>query len=195
MVVECVHFPAVASNGTHLILNTSGSTSSSASVAAPHAAPRRFFAAGMVESGGPPLFEFNSTHFDSVLELSARLGANTLRWNAFLKGLDFAWDTSRPAIRETLAPDWRYPPAYPVNGLRPGSFDALVQALDLAARRGVLVQIVLSTAHFLRFGYGGEGAELHGITNRDRVHHNRGLLATAQGVDAYVRSAVRRDLD
>ena len=34
MVVECVHFPAVASNGTHLILNTSGSTSSSASVAA-----------------------------------------------------------------------------------------------------------------------------------------------------------------
>jgi len=108
------------------------------------------------------------------------MGANTLRWNAFLKGLDFTWE-AQPA--DVL-------PTHLVSGLREGCFDALLTGLDLAANRGLLVQVVLSTAHFLRFGYGGEGAELHEIVNRDRVAHCVGLFATERGMNAYIQAVL-----
>jgi hypothetical protein len=48
------------------------------------------------------------------------------------------------------------------------------------------VQVVLATAHWLRFGYGSEGNELHGITNRERVNNNRACIGTAVGRQRYV---------
>ena len=167
---KCLQFPAVASNGTSLVWNDGTG--------------RRFFIAGMVESGGAPLSGFNETRFDQILADSAGMGANAVRWNAFLKGLDFVW-APYPAGLPGL------PPGTPVvNGLCDGCLASLVRGLDLAAERGLLVQLVLSTAHFLRYGYGGEGFVLHDITNRDRVHNLKNLLGTTVGTTAYIRKVL-----
>lgn len=162
---SCLHFPAVVSNGSKLLINDGSG--------------RPFFVAGMVESGGV-LSEFNATHFDRLLADSASLGATALRWNAFLKGLDFTWVAQPAAVL----------PTHLVSGLREGCFDALLTGLDLAAKHGLLVQVVLSTAHFLRFGYGGEGAELHEVVNRDRVAYCVGLFATERGMNAYIQAVL-----
>ena len=115
-------FPAIVSNGTHLVLNVHHDhrrrlpSTSRRRGRLPGAPLNRFRRWHGRERGRRSLSSTARTY--GVLELSARLGANTPVER--LQGLDFAWDTSRPAIRETLAPEWRYPPAYPVNGLRPG---------------------------------------------------------------------------
>ena len=96
----------------------------------------------------------------------------------------FVWQGEEPIVPG--------PPAgYAVAGLKPGALDAVHSALDEAARHGLLLQIVLSTAHFLRYGYGGEGGVLHEITNRDRVANNHALFATPQGNAAYVRRVLQ----
>lgn len=142
----CLNFPPIASNGTSLVINDGTG--------------RRFFSAGMVESGGAPLLGFNQSHFEKVLADSRALGANTLRWNAFLKGLDFEWAPSASVASSAGEPK----PAFVARGLRAGCFEAMRAGLDLAQRHGLVVQIVLVTAHFLRYGYGGEGGEQRAAT-------------------------------
>ena len=171
----CVHFPAVRSNGSSLVL-TDGTA-------------RRYFVAGMVESGGASLSAFNASHFAMILDESARIGANALRWNAFLKGLDFAFE-GQIITEATENARVQYPPARAISGLKPGCLQALRSGLDAAASRGMLIQVVLSTAHFLRYGYGGEGGELHELVNRDRVNHLRGLVGTSEGTTAYTKTVL-----
>ena len=172
----CLNFPPITSNGSALVINDGSG--------------RRFFTAGMVKSESSGLLAFNSTNFERLLADSAAMGANTLRWNAFLKGLDFEWsphvadEGTSPAGGAGAAGEET--PAFVVSGLREGCLEAIRTGLDLAQRHGLVVQIALSTAHFLRFGYGGEGTELHGITNRDRVANCKGLLATTAGTRAYL---------
>ena len=172
----CLNFPAVASNGTSLVVNDGSG--------------RRFFTAGMVKSESSGLLGFNRSHFEALLIDSVALGANTLRWNAFLKGLDFEWAAIDPAAASAAAGSGEEVPRVVVHGLRAGCLDALSAGLDLAQRHGIMVQIALSTAHFLRYGYGGEGTELHGITNRDRVANCWWLLATSTGTAAYVHTVL-----
>ena len=74
MVDVCVHHPAVIAVNDSLEINDGSG--------------RRYFAAGMVESGGAPLSAYNASHFAQLLADSAALGATALRWNAFLKGLE-----------------------------------------------------------------------------------------------------------
>ena len=57
-------------------------------------------------------------------------------------------------------------------------------------KHGLLLQIVLSTAHFLRYGYGGESGVLHDVVNRDRVAACHTLLTTREGTESYLRTVL-----
>eukprot|EP00965_Chrysotila_dentata_P208530 6184738-Pleurochrysis_carterae.AAC.2 len=93
-----------------------------------------------VYSGAMELSSFDSSQMQRELREASEQGATAVRWNAFLKGLDLAFDTSTGLV-SGLAP--------------PASFSSLRQALDIALEHGLLMQIVLATSHFLRCGWGG----------------------------------------
>eukprot|EP00966_Prymnesium_polylepis_P140875 3253168-Prymnesium_polylepis.1 len=120
----CGLFPPLRVEGTRLVRQDGGAAS--------------VFAAGMVLSGGgkPQLsgYSTNSAQVERTLAEHAALGATVIRWNTFLKGIDFAWDESGNII-----------------GLKPGCFEVLTAVLDRALQHGLLVQVVLATAHFLRY--------------------------------------------
>eukprot|EP00965_Chrysotila_dentata_P147652 4874546-Pleurochrysis_carterae.AAC.4 len=87
-------------------------------------------------------------------------GATVVRWNAFLKGLDLEFGDDGL-----------------VTGLKyPATFDSVRQALDLAERHGLLVQVVLATAHFLRCGWGGA---------RHAAHHAHAHVSTCAGARVF----------
>ena len=65
-----------------------------------------------------------------VVLASKRAGATALRWNAFLKGLDLEFDNEGLVI-----------------GLKAGGVSAIRRGLDIARRHGIVVQVVLATAH------------------------------------------------
>jgi hypothetical protein len=158
MSTPCQQFPVVTIVGDKL-------------VTASHSGPQRFFAAGMVLSGGgaPQLSGYDAARVRLVLEEHRRLGATVLRWNAFLKGVDFEWGRDGHIV-----------------GLVPGCFEAVRRGLDDALSHGVLVQVVLATAHFLRFGWGGPENTLGGIKNRDRVVNIQRMMSSSAGIDAYI---------
>ncbi|KAL3915239.1 MAG: hypothetical protein SGPRY_007315, partial [Prymnesium sp.] len=125
----CLTFPVLRVNADQLLINSPFDP-----------LPIRFFAAGWVVSGGSPLAHYNASHMKRLVTDSAEMGANTLRWNAFLKGLDFEWEdwVEGGAVR---AGERRHL----VRGLKPGCLEALRDGADLAASQGMLLQIVLST--------------------------------------------------
>ena len=167
--VLCLDFPAVRASGDELVLNDPWST--------------RFFAAGWVASGSVPLSEYNATHMERLLRDSSGVGATALRWNTFLKGLDFEWGEPVPNMpRDPYAGAPQL-----VKGLKPGCLEAVRDAANRAAKHGMLLQLVLSTAHFLRFGYGGPDFELHGIPNRKRVNNLQVMLSSEAGTAAYIQ--------
>ena len=148
---------------------------------------------------------------ERIIRDSSALGATALRWNGFLKGLDFEFEEVAPGMSKDT-------PSH-VRGLKVGCLGAVRDAFDQAAKYGVLlqvyysrrfverhppqrvashvgtvchptralVQLVLSTAHFLRFGYGGPDFELHGITNRQRVANLHLMLSSEEGIAAYLK--------
>ena len=73
----CLRFPPLLVSGTQLIANDGSG--------------RRFFAVGMVAGGERPLRISDPNEMEAALATSAKLGATALRYNAFLKGLDFKW--------------------------------------------------------------------------------------------------------
>ena len=157
-VVDCPRYPVAVVNGTDLYINGG------------HSPARRFFAAGMVYSSPAMLSTFDATAFTRVAEASRRQGASTLRWNAFLKGMDLTFS----------------PQGGVITGLLPGCLEALRLGLDIAQQHGLLVQVVLATAHFCRCGWGGCDKVLHGVRNGDRVARNHQMLSTEDGIAGYV---------
>ena len=105
------------------------------------------------------LIAYNRTRLRQVLSYSVRLGANSLRLNAFVKGLGLQFDEGSRLI-----------------GVQPTVLNALRDAADLALEHGILLQVVLSTAHFLRFGWGGAAKVVRGSTNQQRVQRNQQLF-------------------
>ena len=140
-----------------------------------YATGERFFASGLVLSGHTLMDALASEreHVVAALDRSVALGANSLRWNALLKGLELEW-----------APDGT------LQGLRSGCAQTIRAIADMASERGLLLQIVLGTAHWLRFGYGGPEQELHGISNRQRVANIQRMMTTDAGVAAFLARVV-----
>ncbi|WP_172665885.1 T9SS type A sorting domain-containing protein [Flammeovirga sp. OC4] len=137
---------------------------------------RRFFLSGMVDndkSSGMQLSKFNKSLTQQQMKDAKAMGANAVRWNAFLKGLDFEWDANGN-----------------VTGLRPNCFNNLKTGLDLAYQNGLMVQVVLSTAHFLKYGWGGEDNVIGGIRNGDRVNNNYKMMTTDYGIQNYINKVI-----
>jgi len=168
--VICVQYPAVKAVGGQLLLNNPADKYDT-----------RFFLAGWVGSGGSPLTSYNRTHMEMLLQDSRALGATAFRWNAFLKGLDFEWETE-PIPQDQAK---RFDQRHIVKGLKPGCMEVIREVADLAAEYGLLLQVVLSTAHFFRFGYGGADFELQGISNRQRVSNLHHMLTDEAAMRAY----------
>ena len=150
----CASFPQVRVNGSQLRIGG-----------------QRFFAAGMVLSGDgrPQLSGYNEANVEQTLANHAALGATVIRWNAFLKGIDFEWDEATGNIA----------------GLKRGCFGVLRAVLDGALRHGLVVQIVLATAHFLRYGWGGADNVLGGVKNSVRVQRIQRMMTTEEGMKGY----------
>lgn len=137
---------------------------------------RRFFLAGMVDNDAPSgmqLSNHNSTEIRQQIQEAKAMGCNSIRWNAFLKGLDLEWDVDGNVI-----------------GVCPDCLSNLKDGLDLAHEEGMLVQVVLSTAHFLKYGFGGATNEINGIVNQVRVDNNFNMLTTEQGVADYIANVI-----
>ena len=133
---------------------------------------RRFFMAGMVDNdapGGMQLSKHDPAEMRNQLREMKRIGCNTLRWNAFLKGLDFTWDTNGN-----------------LTGVCPDCLKNLKEGLDIAYQEGILVQVVLSTGHFLKYGFGGANHQINGILNIDRVNNNLKMMSTEGGTQNYI---------
>ena len=80
-IVRCPSYPVVTVSGSSLTLRADGS---------------RFFAAGFVYSGAvgsgaAALSRFDADAFGRMLAAAKAVGATTIRWNAFLKGLDLTF--------------------------------------------------------------------------------------------------------
>ena len=58
-----------------------------------------------------------------------------------------------------------------------------------------IAQVVLATAHFLRCGWGGCGNQLRGVPNSDRTDHDFRMMATEQGITAYLSNVIDPILD
>lgn len=151
-------FPAVIISGDSLVINDGSG--------------RRYFLAGYVDNkdaNGMQLSKYSHADMEREFQTIRAMKGTALRWNAFLKGLDFTWG------EDSL-----------VTGLKPGCFSAIRDALDLGQEYGVLVQIVLSTAHFGKYGWGGADNEIGGILNKDRVANNMRMINTEAGRTAYI---------
>ena len=134
---------------------------------------RRFFAAGYVYSGSAMLSRFDEGAFVRMLDVARAHGQTVVRWNAFLKGLDLVFGSDEFVV-----------------GVKRGGLAAIRRGLDLASERGMLVQVVLATAHFLRCGWGGCEHTLMNVKNSDRVRRNHKMMTTAAGLEAYLNNVV-----
>jgi hypothetical protein len=128
---------------------------------------RRFFAAGMVDNrpaSGRQLSRYDHAEMEEQIVTHARIGATAMRWNTFLKGSDLRWDDSGL-----------------VSGMADGAAANILDALDLAAQHGVLLQLTVTTGHFLSYGHGGENDE-----NVARVNNNRTMFTDPAATSAYI---------
>jgi endo-1,4-beta-mannosidase len=134
---------------------------------------RRFFAAGMVDNrpaSGNQLSRYKHDEMREQLQTHARIGATVMRWNTFLKGQDLRWDQRGR-----------------VTGIVEGGVEAICDGLDLAEKNGVLIQITLSTGHFLQYGWKGAAD----AQNKLRVANNKLMFQDEAALDAYLEHVVR----
>ena len=134
---------------------------------------QRFFVGGFVYSDSAMLSRFDAAKFEAMILTAKQQGQSVVRWNCFLKGLDL-----------TFGPDGL------VAGVKRGGFEAVRAGLDIAQSHGILLQLVLATAHFLRCGWGGCENTLMNVKNSDRVARNHIMMATPRGVAAYLENIV-----
>lgn len=159
-------FPPVIVRGDSLVLS--------------HNPSKRWFLAGIVDntpSGGMQLTNYDHDEMESQLIAMKNMKATAIRWNAFLKGLDLMWD-------EDGYVSGFYPEGDPIQ--------AVIDALNAAKENDMLIYIVLSTAHFLRYGWGGADNIIAGrIANKDRVDNNLLMFSTEEGTQAYIDNIIK----
>jgi len=133
---------------------------------------RRFFLAGMVDNypnSGLQLSMYDHAEMEAQIENHEAIGATAMRWNTFLRGRDLRWDE---------------------NGYVTGMCDSAVahikDGLDLAYEHGIVIQVVLSTAHFLQYGWDGETP-----ANVTRVNNNRFMFEDTVATQAYIDHVIK----
>ncbi len=133
---------------------------------------RRFFLSGMVDNypnSGLQLSAYDHAEMEAQVENHEAIGATAMRWNTFLRGRDLRWDA---------------------NGYVTGMCDSAVahikDGLDLAYEHGIVIQIVLSTAHFLQWGWDGETPE-----NVTRVNNNKFMFEDTVATQAYIDNVIK----
>jgi hypothetical protein len=132
---------------------------------------RRFFAAGLVDnrpSSGRQLSRYKHDEMAEQLAAHARMGASAMRWNSFLKGSDLRWDKHGR-----------------VSGMADKAVESIVDGLNLAQKHGVVIQLTLSTGHFLQYGWGGKDEK-----NVRRVTNNKAMFENEVAMEAYIRNVI-----
>lgn len=136
------------------------------------ASGRRFFLAGMVDnkpSSGQQLSRYDHAAMEAQIVNHKRIGATAMRWNAFLKGKDLRWDAQGH-----------------VNGMCEYAVENLKDGLDLAATHGLVIQVVLSTAHSLQWGADGKKP-----ANVERVKNNQRMFEDDGATQAYIDHVIK----
>ena len=120
-------------------------------------------------SSGRQLSRYDHADMEARIVNLKAIGATAMRWNTFLFGKDLRWDA---------------------NGYCTGMCDNAVanikDALDLAYKHRIVIQIVLSTAHFLSYGSGGQTP-----ANVTRVNNNRLMFTNAVATQAYIDNVIK----
>lgn len=132
---------------------------------------RRFFAFGLVDNrpaSGRQLSRYKHDEMEAQLAAHAGMGASAMRWNTFLKGIDLRWDEEGH-----------------VTGLCKNGMANIIDGLDLAHKHGILVQLTLSTGHFLQYGWGGKNSD-----NLRRVKNNKKMFEDARATSAYLQNVI-----
>jgi hypothetical protein len=133
---------------------------------------RRFFLAGMVDnkpSSGQQLSRYDHAEMETQIVNHKRMGATAMRWNAFLRGKDLRWDARGH-----------------VSGMCENAVANLKDGLDLAAKHGVVIQVVLSTAHFLQYGADGKKP-----ANVERVKNNALMFTDEAATQSYLDHVIK----
>jgi len=133
---------------------------------------RRFFLAGMVDNkpnSGCQLSLYDPAEMEAWIANSKAIGATAMRWNAFLRGKDLKWDAN----------------GY-VTGMCDNAVANIKDGLDRAYAHGIVLQIVLATAHFLQYGADGETPE-----NVERVNNNKFMFEDTVATQAYIDNVIK----
>ena len=131
---------------------------------------RRFFLAGMVHNepnSGRQLSLYDHAEMKRKIENHKRIGATAMRWNTFLFGRDLRWDANGYC-----------------TGMCANAVANIKDCLDLAYTNGIVIQIVLSTAHFL--SYGTQTPE-----EVTRVNNLRFMFTNAVATQYYITNVIR----
>jgi len=133
---------------------------------------RRFFVAGMVDnqpSSGRQLSLYDHAEMEAQIANHKAIGATAMRWNAFLRGRDLRWDAKGHVI-----------------GMCDQAVERIKDGLDLACQHGIVIQVVLSTAHFLQYGKDGKNSE-----NIMRVNNNKLMFEDPMATQAYIDHVIK----
>ena len=148
-------FPVIV-NGTQLQINDCSG--------------RRFFLAGMVDNkpnSGRQLSRYDHAEMETQIVNLKAIGATAMRWNTFLFGRDLRWDANGYCTGMC---------AHAVANIKDG--------LDLAYKHRIVIQIVLSTAHWLSYGT----QQPEEVT---RVNNNRFMFTNAAATQAYIDNVIK----
>ena len=133
---------------------------------------RRFFLAGMVDNkpnSGLQLSLYDHGEMETQIVNHKAIGATAMRWNTFLFGKDLRWDAN----------------GY-VTGMCNNAVENIKDGLDLAYKHGIVIQIVLSTAHFLSYGSAGQTPE-----QVIRVNNNKFMFENTVATQAYIDHVIK----
>jgi hypothetical protein len=133
---------------------------------------RRFFLAGMVDNhpnSGRQLSLYDHAEMRAQLAAHQAIGATAMRWNVFLRGRDLRWDAQGHVI-----------------GMCDQAVERIKDGLDLAYQHGIVIQVVLSTAHFLQYGKDGKNPE-----NILRVNNNKLMFEDPLATQAYIDHVIK----
>jgi len=143
---------------------------------------RRFFLHGMVDNApryGRKLSDkYKVDEMEERLKHSSDIGANAMRWNAFFYGRDFLWDANGN-----------------VTGLAGNGLSNLKDCLDRAATHKIMIQIVLSTAHFQQYSGETMSKEHNETSNENRVKNLHQMFTTEAGTQAYINNILKPMID
>ncbi|MHC4248070.1 MAG: glycoside hydrolase 5 family protein [Planctomycetota bacterium] len=133
----------------------------------------RFFVTGMdygsVWGSSYDLQRYKRADVERIIKTISGYGGSAVGWRTFLKGTQLEYGADGLC-----------------SGMAEGAVGKIRHTLDTAYENGIVVLVTLSTAHFLRHGWGGRKEK-----NVTRVKNNHRLLTTDKGTRAYIENVVK----